>query len=118
MKRFMTVATLCLGAFAVTPAMASPKGCPPGLAKKNADCMPPGLAKKQWDHERHDDHYEARYRAGDRIDDGYIIVRDPTRWGLNPDYTYYRTGDEIFRVDRDTRQVLDFIGLASALLRN
>lgn len=28
------------------PSLAQPKGCPPGLAKKNNGCLPPGQAKK------------------------------------------------------------------------
>ena len=115
MKRILTAATLCLGALAVTPAMAAPKGCPPGLAKQNAACMPPGQYKRL-DRSRYEGEREIRYRVGDRIVGDYVVIRDPSRWGLDPDYTYYRTGDEIFRVDRDTRRVLAFIGLASALL--
>jgi hypothetical protein len=113
MKRFLTIAVLCMAPLVAAPAVAAPKNCPPGLAKKSPACVPPGQAKK-WDGSG-DKH---RYRVGDRIDDGYIIIRDPGRWGLNPAHTYYRTGDEIFRVDRETRRVLDFIGLASVLLRD
>ncbi len=76
--------------------------CPPGLAKKNPPCVPPGLAKQ-------------RYGVGDRIVGDYVILRDPRRYGLN-DGTYYRVGDYIYRVDRDTLKVLAFIGAAAALL--
>mgnify|MGYP000165098247 FL=1 len=92
-------------ALASTMATADPGFCPPGLAKKNPPCVPPGLAKKA-----------VPYGVGDRIDGGYIILRHPRRFGLDPKETYYRVGDYIFRVDRETREVLDFIGAAAALL--
>ncbi len=82
------------------------KGCPPGLARKSPSCVPPGQAKK----------YNAPYRIGDRILDGYVIVERPGRYGLDPRQTYFRVGDNIFRVNRETREVLDFIGAAAALL--
>lgn len=76
--------------------------CPPGLAKKNPPCVPPGQARK--------------YDIGDRIDDDYIILRNPGRYGLDRDETYYRVGDSIYRVDRETREVLDLIGAIGAVL--
>ncbi|WP_253195991.1 excinuclease ABC subunit A [Roseovarius sp. PS-C2] len=78
-------------------------GCPPGLAKKHNGCLPPGIAKK-------------RYGRGDYINDGYVVVRHPGRYGLDPDQTYYRVGDYIYRVDRDTREVLDLIGAVARVL--
>ncbi|MWD28162.1 excinuclease ABC subunit A [Aquicoccus sp. SCR17] len=106
-------------------------GCPPGLAKKNNGCNPPGLAKKQrgsdrdydrdhdWDrdHDRADDwdhHHD--YRVGEVIDRDYIVIRDPGRYGLDPGRTYYRVGDDVFRVDRDTNEVMEFVGAMAALL--
>ncbi|WP_246156493.1 excinuclease ABC subunit A [Aquicoccus porphyridii] len=88
------------GAHAIAPVRAN---CPPGLAKKNPPCVPPGLAKQ-------------RYRVGERIDGPYSILRYPDRYGLDPHGTYYRIGDHLYRVDRETRKVLDFIGAAAALL--
>ncbi len=130
MKPFHTAMTaLALAAFAAVPAHAD-KGkyknnrhaspayghCPPGLAKKNPPCVPPGLAKKRYDdHTRYRDHY--RYRTGDRIDRDYIILRHPERYRLDPRQTYYRVGDSIYRVDRETRKVLDFVGAAAALMQ-
>lgn len=81
-------------------------GCPPGLAKKSPACVPPGQAKK----------HATPYRVGDRIIGDYVIVDPPGRYGLDPRQTYYRVGDNIFRVNRETREVLDFIGAAAALL--
>lgn len=73
------------------------KHCPPGLAKKHNGCNPPGQIKH-------------RYRVGDRIDHDYDIIRRPGRYGLDPNESYYRVGDYVYRVDRDTRKVLDLIG--------
>ncbi|WP_306151649.1 excinuclease ABC subunit A [Roseovarius sp. MMSF_3281] len=76
--------------------------CPPGLTKKNPPCVPPGQARK--------------YRRGDIIDGDYWIVRRPGRHGLDPHYTYYRVGDHVYHVDRETREVLDLIGAAARVL--
>jgi hypothetical protein len=110
--------------------------CPPGLAKKNPPCVPPGLAKKGYvdhdddhDHDYDHDHdhdyvhdhpdYDDDYRViriGDLIDDRFVRIDDPLRYGLNSDYYYYRTLDRVFQVDPETREVLAFIGLVDALL--
>lgn len=76
--------------------------CPPGLAKKNPPCLPPGLARK--------------YGRGDIIFGDYRIVRHPGRYGLDANETYYRVDDYVYRVDRDTREVLDLIGAAVRVL--
>lgn len=84
------------------------KGCPPGLAKKGNGCTPPGLAKpvervRVWE-------------PGERITNNYIIVRDPSRYRLDPRYTYWQSGDYLYRVDSQTGKVLNLIGAISALL--
>ena len=101
------ILALALLGFSMTgaPVLAGHTGCPPGLAKKHNGCMPPGLAKKQ-----------GIYHPGDIIYGDYIILRHPGRHGLDPRHTYYRVGDHIYRVDRDTRKVLDLIGAAAAVL--
>lgn len=101
----LTAAALA-AALATAPgiAAAQPKGCPPGLAKKHNGCTPPGQVGKG---HRDRDH---RYRVGDRLDGDYIVIRDPRRYGLDPDYTYARRDDTVFRIDRDTRAILDIIG--------
>jgi hypothetical protein len=83
-------------------ALATPKGCPPGLAKKSPACVPPGQA--------------AKYRIGDRIDRDYDVIRSPDRYGLDRDETYFRVGDYVYRVDRETKEVLDLIGAIGAVL--
>jgi hypothetical protein len=105
MLRIFILAIMGLTLVAAVPAQAQPKGCPPGLAKKANGCQPPGLAKKQ-----------GVYHRGDRIHGDYIILRNPGRYGLNPDETYYRVGDRVYRVNRETREVLDLIGAAAAVL--
>ncbi|EPX76079.1 hypothetical protein [Salipiger mucosus] len=99
-----------------TPAQAAPKGCPPGLAKKHNGCTPPGLSgQRRGDDDRHYRDGD-RYRIGDRIRDGYVVIRDPSRYGLASRGTYYRSGDYVYRVDRETREVLDFIGAFARLV--
>lgn len=78
-------------------------GCPPGLAKKDNGCLPPGQAKKI-------------YGTGERLDGEYIIIDRPDRFDLDRDGTYYRVGDYVYRVDRETREVLALIGAVSAIL--
>jgi Ni/Co efflux regulator RcnB len=81
------------------------QGCPPGLAKKNPPCIPPGQAKKMF-----------RYHKGDRIRDGYDRVRDPWAYGLDRDETYYRVGDDFYRVNRETGEILDLLGALNRVL--
>jgi len=76
--------------------------CPPGLAKKNPPCVPPGQARK--------------YGRGDVIYRDYRIIGNPGRYGLDADETYYRVGDYVYRVDRNTREVLDLIGAVARVL--
>ena len=99
-----SLAILVLAAMPLAlPATAQPKGCPPGLAKKDPACVPPGLAKTP-DRDRY------------YITDDYVVLGDPLRYGLDPDRTYYRLGDEVVRVDRETGEILNFIGSLAALL--
>ncbi|TQS73103.1 excinuclease ABC subunit A [Rhodobacteraceae bacterium] len=86
-------------------------GCPPGLAKKHNGCRPPGQAKTD-DRDEHHSHK----RPGDRIDRDYTEIRNPERYGLDPRYTYWRSNDEVYRVDAQSGTILDLIGAVSALL--
>lgn len=108
----LTPALVAAAAMALSPLAAQaggPKGCPPGLAKKNAACLPPGQAKQGHGH-RH------VYRRGEYLDRDYIIIEYPGRYGLDSRQTYYRVGDYVYRVDRDTKEVLDLIGAVAAVL--
>ena len=111
MIKYLLTATAV--AMALTQPVAAKSNCPPGLAKKAVPCVPPGQAKKSVRSYEHDDY---RYGRGDVIRGDYIVIRDPGRYGLDPYGTYYRVGDRVFRVDRETREVLDFIGAAAAIL--
>ncbi len=77
--------------------------CPPGLAKKAVPCVPPGQVKKL-------------YRTGDYIDRDYRWVNDPYRYGLNRNWSYVRAGDYVYRVDPETRKVLNLIGAVADIL--
>ncbi len=88
-----------------TASLAAPKACPPGLAKKTVPCVPPGQVGKA----------SAPYAVGDRLTD-YVVLTDPQRYKLDPAGSYYRSGGYIYRVDPETRKVLDLIGAVSAIL--
>ncbi|MCA0134473.1 excinuclease ABC subunit A [Pseudosulfitobacter pseudonitzschiae] len=115
MRRLMVLFAVAVASVGVTAEAGSHKtgkehsggayktiNCPPGLAKKNPPCVPPGQARK--------------YNRGDVINGDYIIIRDPGRYGLDRGQTYYRVGDYVYRVDRDTREVLDLIGAVARIL--
>ena len=84
----------------------SAAGCPPGLAKKNPPCVPPGQAKQAY----------RDYRVGERVPDGFILIRSPSRYGLDPRYTYYERDGYVVHVDRETMQILNLVGAISDLL--
>ena len=54
-------------------------GCPPGLAKKSPSCVPPGLARKT---EAEPVYSGYRYDLGDRVAGGFVVVDEPSRYGL------------------------------------
>ena len=84
----------------------SAAGCPPGLAKKNPPCVPPGQARQMY----------RDYRVGDRLPDGFILIRTPSRYGLDPRRTYYERGGYVVQVDRETMQILNLVGAITDLL--
>jgi len=64
--------------------------------------VPPGHAK--------------RYGRGDRLPDGYIVIRDPDRWRLPPpprDEVYVRIDGQIVRILRDTATVVEAVGIVT-----
>lgn len=83
------------------------RDCPPGLARKDPPCVPPGLARQG----REDDDDRPFYLTGD-----YLILENPGRFGLDPDLTYGSAGGMIYRIDRDTREVLALIGAIEDVL--
>lgn len=81
--------------------------CPPGLAKKNAECMPPGQYKK-------------RYNVGQRLPYGYnswtpynqIPYDLRNQYDLDPYGRYVYDNNYLYRVDPTTlvvQQVLNAI---------
>ncbi len=96
---------LALAAFSLAVSLAAPaaeagpKSCPPGLAKQNRDCLPPGQAKKS-----------GRYHIGERITDDYAVVTDAWRYGLDGRGTYWRVGDSVYQVNRETGEILAILG--------
>ncbi|MEQ5868637.1 excinuclease ABC subunit A [Sagittula sp. NFXS13] len=114
MFRTLTAATLAVATLSMPiAAQAGSAGCPQGLAQKNNGCMAPGQAKKQ---PASNDHADIIVLApGDRLSGEYRRIDDPSQYGLNPHRAYYRVNDQIYRVDRHTKEVLDVIGAVAAL---
>ena len=108
MSRVLTISTsilaLALGAGLADAGNGKGKAghCPPGLAKKAVPCVPPGQVKNL-------------YRTGDYINRDYRWINDPYRYGLNRG-SYIRAGDYVYRVDPDTRKVLNLIGAVADIL--
>lgn len=91
--------------------------CPPGLAKKDPRCQPPGQAHKQAS--RHDHDQPRRYgpRVGERLRaQDYAYIRDPGRYDLptRDNWRYYQDGNQVYRVDSETQQILAVVTLLSA----
>ena len=105
MKFVMTTAALL--ALFLTPLAASAKNkaghCPPGLSKKSVPCVPPGQAKNI-------------YHKGEFINGDYRWINNPYRYGLNRNDYYLRAGDYVYRVDPETRKVLNLIGAVADIL--
>lgn len=110
MKSLFVAAALATSLVAVTtPATAKPGHCPPGLAKKSPACVPPGQAKKGY------------YRVGDRYDRDDDRIYYPRRYRLPPlreNEGYYRNGTVVYRVDEQTRRVIELILLTDLILSN
>ena len=120
MKTLPTFLTLPVLAFAALaqpdPVVAQPKGCPPGLAKKNPPCVPPGQAKKrgsldEWLYDR----------SGAAVDrDDLIFLDDYWRYDLPrlPSTQRYAVLDNrIVVIDRESYQILQLIKIFTALTR-
>lgn len=126
--RFMLLALAALSlSVATTVAEAGPKGCPPGLAKKSSDCLPPGHAKKRHNgssdgysddayRDGYRDGFRHGYRVGDRIERDYVVLANPYRYGLDGRRTYWRVGDSVYQVNRETGEILALIGALSNLM--
>lgn len=83
-------------------ALAGPKGCPPGLAKKAVPCVPPGQAKK--------------WEIGKRLpaDTAWYQIDDWRRYGLpepREGARYIMIDSEVLLVALATGIVLDYLGV-------
>ena len=86
------------------------RGARRALAKKSPSCVPPGQAKRD----------DIRYGrgVGDRLRvEDYVLVRDLNRYDVErrEGWRYYRSDDQLYRVDAETRQILAVINLAREL---
>ncbi len=98
-------------ALSIVPSVVSSKGklghCPPGLAKKNPSCVPPGQVGK-------------RLSVGNGLPkSGYDLVKNPSKYRLpklGKGQSYYRDADRFFRINRETREVLELIDALDAVL--
>lgn len=138
MKRLTMIAAALLlgGASMPDSGVAQPRGCPPGLAKKDPPCVPPGLANRGDGGDSYDD-FADRYDRGDyrvlRTGDivtvngrDYVVVRTGDRIVLRRDDDwfdlpgsrdeYVRIGDSLIRVDPKTRAAIEIVRLADLLL--
>ena len=93
-------------------AQASGQNCPPGLAKKNPPCVPPGQARQcvttaDWLN---------RHRIGDRADDAQILSAIDDLPRLVGNEVYAILDDAIIRMDPETREILELIGLVAQVL--
>ena len=86
-------------------------GCPPGLAKKDPPCIPPGLAAQNAV-----DVTDDPYGIGERLPAGYTIALDPKLYAPNDWAHFVRQGDEIYRADATTGEVLDKLGLVGKII--
>ena len=75
----------------------SGRGCPPGLAKKNAMCLPPGQFKKLYGAGQR---YPTRY--GNRWSYNQIPYDLRSRYGFNQDYRYYYGDGYLYQVNPRT----------------
>ena len=89
------------------------KNCPSGLAKKDLTCIPPGLAARTVDGDVQDD----PYGIGEQLPDGYTIALDPTLYAPDDRAQFVREGDEIYRADATTGEVLDDVGVIGKVIQ-
>jgi len=89
-------------------------GCPPGLAKKDPPCIPPGLAAQNADDGSLPDDL---YGIGEGLPADYSIVLDPKLYAPNDRAQFVREGDEIYRADATTGEVLDEVGVVGKVIQ-
>lgn len=75
---------------------------------------------RDWEDDWRDDDWRRRHAGDRRLIIGprdVLYMVDPYRYGLDPRWIYLQRGNEIWRADPETRQILAFVGLVEALLR-
>lgn len=83
------------------------KMCPPGLAKKNNNCLPPGHAR----------HYEIGKRLAPDV--SYVDVPYELRRHLAPapyGYKYVRVDNDVLLMSKDDRTIMDVVTLMSDMM--
>ena len=88
-------------------AWAQKGGCDSAAAAAGSDCGNSGASSTN---------VPAKFHPGDTITN-YTIVADPSKYGLRPYGTYFKSGDYIYLVDQHNMQVLDIVGTASAMVQ-
>lgn len=81
--------------------------CPPGLVQVRDICVPRGQVKK----------YRRHLGVGDRMRGGdYYRINDPRQYQLqpNPNWSYYRDDNSIYRVDDRTQTIMAVMSLIQA----
>jgi len=86
------------------------KACPPGLAKKSADCLPPGQIKKVYGY----------YKRGDSLSgQDYHSVIYPNRYNLPPlpvGERYVIVNNQIMVMQENNSRILDIVRAVQAIL--
>jgi len=122
----------CAAALTTSPAMADPKGCPPGLAMQGrcGDDFRDRDRDDDWfeggdyrDRDRLDDAYEDGYRqgardawrAGQRLPDDVevIVIRNYDQYGLRqpqPGYYYGQVNGEVLLIQAASRMIAQALG--------
>jgi|GEM_PF-2557923 Predicted integral membrane protein len=140
MTRLKTTALIALSLLAASPTFANPNknkhadrivahnpghipaGChlPPGIEKQMREgkrsTLPPGLDQKCYG--KQTAHH--RYGRGDRLPDGYRVIRDYDRYGL-PDPKgdrYVVSGDTVYKIARDAAIVISAMGIYNNIVGN
>jgi hypothetical protein len=104
----LMIAAIAAG-LAANTAVAGPKGCPPGLAKKAVPCVPPGQVKG--------------WHVGQPLPRGidYVVLNRDDWRNLGLRYPgdgnrYVVVDNQVLRVNQSTREVLDAIMAVGRLL--
>lgn len=139
MKFLRPTLMIAAATLAAAPALAAPNGngrtapeshasatCQPGAQRNSRECPAQKQSQKQAQKQapvqqksaQRQDHGGHEPRVGDRFsrNDDAMRVQNPGRHGLDPNGTYYRSGQQVIRIDPQTSQIIAIVGLATAIL--